>query len=70
VHDGAVAEVVLSFEYTGDVRELQTRFERSGRVALVVDENYGYSLRISDPNGGDDIWVNQQQDDLHGYHRA
>ena len=25
---------------------------------------------IPDPDGGDEIWINSVQDDLHGYHRA
>lgn len=62
--------VQLSFEYDGDVRDLARRLGRRGLAAAVVDENYGLTVRLPDPDGGADIFVNEVQSDLHGYRRA
>ncbi|MBB5787673.1 hypothetical protein [Jiangella mangrovi] len=62
--------VQLSFEYDGDVRALAERLVRHGLGATVVDENYGLTVRLPDPDGGRDIYVNQTQSDLHGFRRA
>lgn len=40
-----------------------------GRTDL-VDESYGRSLRLADPDGGDDLWVNEVQTDFYGFGRA
>jgi hypothetical protein len=54
----------------GDVRPLAARLTGRGLTASVVDENYGLTLRVPDPDGAGDIYVNQVQTDLHGYRRA
>ncbi|MGO1833450.1 MAG: VOC family protein [Actinomycetaceae bacterium] len=40
---------------------------RAGGGARVIDESYGRSLRIDDPDGGAEIWVNETMRDLYGY---
>ncbi|TDC51892.1 hypothetical protein E1212_10830 [Jiangella ureilytica] len=62
--------VQLSFEYDGDVRGLADRLVRRGLAAAVVDENYGLTVRLPDPDGGPDIYVNEAQSDLHGFRRT
>lgn len=72
VHGDARTGAVLSFEHP-DVRALAERVGDAGIVADVVDESYGLSLRIANPDSPDDlrtrIWVNQTQEDLYGYQR-
>ena len=66
VHRGE-AEVVLSFEWDGDVDRLSEVLKSRGFVSRVIDEAYGRSLRIDDPDGGVELWVNERQSDLYGY---
>ncbi|RIQ36745.1 hypothetical protein [Jiangella rhizosphaerae] len=68
-HGAGRPSVQLSFEYDGDVRALAARLTTRGLTASVVDENYGLTVRVPDPDGGQ-IFVNQVQTDLHGYRRA
>jgi hypothetical protein len=67
--DPTAAHAVLAFE-TGDVEVLAQRFDRRGLRADVVDESYGRSLRIDDPDGGIELWVNETITDLYGYRRG
>ncbi|QMU98385.1 VOC family protein [Microbacterium esteraromaticum] len=55
----------LSFEARGDLDGLAARLEDAGFEASVIDESYGRTIRIADP----DVWINGAQDDLYGYHR-
>lgn len=59
----------LSFLAQGDLAELAARVRDAGFDAAVIDEAYGRTLRFPGPDG-DEIWINAEQDDLHGYHRA
>ena len=59
----------LSFEARGDLDALASRLQDAGFTASVVDEAFARTVRVTDPDGGDEIWVNGVQDDLHGYHR-
>lgn len=59
----------LSFEARGDLDELTSRLRDAGFAASVVDEAFARTIRIPDPDGGEEIWINGVQDDLHGYHR-
>ncbi|GAA4852041.1 hypothetical protein GCM10023221_34670 [Luteimicrobium xylanilyticum] len=69
--------VQISFEHP-DVHALPERLEVAGIAATVVDESYGFSLRIPNPDAGvapavpagTEIWVNQTQTDLYGYTRS
>jgi hypothetical protein len=69
--------VQISFEHP-DVHALRDRLEAAGITATVVDESYGFSLRIPNPDAGvapavpadTEIWVNQTQTDLYGYTQA
>ncbi|SEF12334.1 glyoxalase/bleomycin resistance/dioxygenase family protein [Jiangella alba] len=69
-HGADRPSVQISFEYDGDVRALAERLSARGLTASVVDENYGLTVRVPDPDGGGDIFVNQVQTDLHGFRRA
>ena len=60
----------LSFEARGDLDALVSRLQDAGFSASLVDEAFARTIRISAPDGGDEVWVNGVQDDLHGYHRA
>lgn len=68
-HEDADTAVVLAFEYDGALEILKDRLSAAGIEATIIDENYGKSLRLPDPDGGE-IWVNRKLADLHGYTRA
>lgn len=59
----------LSFEARGDLDALAVRLTAAGFRASVVDEAFARTVRVSDPDGGAEVWINGVQDDLHGYHR-
>ncbi|MFC7403632.1 VOC family protein [Georgenia alba] len=54
---------------TGNVEAVQSRLEAAGRTSRIIDEAYGRTLRVDTP-GGFELWVNEWQDDLYGYHLA
>lgn len=58
-----------SFEARGDLDALAARLQDAGFAASVVDEAFARTVRVADPDGGDEVWINGVQDDLHGYHR-
>ncbi|MGB4136524.1 MAG: hypothetical protein WA971_08165 [Microbacterium sp.] len=60
----------LSFLYSGDLDALAARLRDADVAASVVDESYGRTIRLPDPDGGADIWINGPQTDLYGYHGA
>lgn len=61
--------VGLSFEARGDLDAVAARLRDAGFAASVVDEAFARTIRIPDPDGGDEVWINGVQDDLHGYSR-
>ncbi|MGM7665519.1 hypothetical protein [Microbacterium sp. A93] len=68
LHEGE-PRIGLSFEARGDLDALAVRLRDAGFAASVVDEAFARTVRISDPDGGDEVWINAVQEDLHGYHR-
>ncbi|WP_144796532.1 hypothetical protein [Microbacterium paludicola] len=68
LHEGE-ARIGLSFEARGDLDALAARLRDAGFAASVVDEAFARTIRLPDPDGGAEIWINGVQDDLHGYHR-
>ena len=69
-HSGTSAQAVPSFEYDGDLQVLLQRLLAAGLAAELVDESYGRTVRLPHPDGGEDLWVNDVQQDLYGYHRV
>ncbi len=69
VHRDESPDVVLAFEAV-DLDRLAERMHRADLRADIVDQNYGRSLRIDDPDGGEDIMVNESMRDLYGYQRV
>lgn len=67
--DAGEPRIGLSFEARGDLDALASRLRNAGFAASVVDEAFARTIRIADPDGGDEVWINGVQDDLHGYHR-
>lgn len=67
VHQHDLPSVDLSFEYTGDLDALQQRIAAIDPAASIIDENYARVLRISDPDGGPELWINERQHDLCGF---
>ncbi|HWK78798.1 hypothetical protein [Microbacterium sp.] len=61
--------ISLSFEARGDLDALTSRLRDAGFEAAVVDEAFARTIRIPDLDGGEEIWINGVQEDLHGYHR-
>lgn len=68
LHEGN-PRIGLSFEARGDLDALASRLQDAGFAASVVDEAFTRTVRVADPDGGDDVWINGAQNDLHGYHR-
>ncbi|WP_194419841.1 hypothetical protein [Microbacterium abyssi] len=68
LHEGE-PRIGLSFEARGDLDALASRLQDAGFTASVVDEAFARTIRIPDPDGGAEVWINGTQDDLHGYHR-
>lgn len=68
LHSGE-PRIGLSFEARGDLDALAARLVDAGFAAAVVDEAFARTIRLPDPDGGDEVWINGVQDDLHGYHR-
>ena len=65
VHHGALG-FVLSFEHD-DVTQLAGKLQSAGIESRLIDESFGLTLRVDDPDGGDEIWINETQKDLYGY---
>ncbi|WP_179427975.1 hypothetical protein [Spelaeicoccus albus] len=63
-------DVILAFEYAGDLGELQSRMRSHGIVTPIVDENYARTLRLLDPDNEAEIWVNEVMTDTYGYQRG
>src|SRR5690606_15946283 len=61
-------QIGLSFEARGDLDARAAQLQDAGFAASVVDEAFARTIRVPDPDGGDEIWINGVQDDLHGYH--
>ncbi|MGO1236432.1 MAG: VOC family protein [Microbacterium gubbeenense] len=61
--------VGLSF-VSEDIDALAARLRKAGYAAAVVDEAFGRTVRLADPDGGTEIWINESQRDLHGYHQV
>lgn len=59
----------LSFEARGNLDMLTRRLNDAGFAASVVDEAFGRTVRIADPDSGEEVWINGVQEDLYGYHR-
>lgn len=68
VHAGAPG-MGLGFLASGDLDALAVRLTDAGFAASVVDEAYARTVRVVDPDGGDEIWINGVQEDLYGYRR-
>lgn len=68
LHEGH-PRIGLSFEERGDLDAVASRLQDAGFAASVVDEAFTRTVRVADPDGGEEIWINGAQDDLHGYHR-
>ena len=67
VHRSEEVGAELSFELTGDVSVLQEELAAAGVEALLHEEAFGRSLRITDPDGGSPVWVVERQPDLYSY---
>lgn len=68
LHEGE-PRIGLSFEVRDDLNALASRLQDAGFTASVVDEAFVRTVRVADPDGGEEVWINGVQDDLHGYHR-
>jgi hypothetical protein len=66
VHHGAV-KFVLSFE-VDDVTDLAGTLQSAGVECRLIDESFGLTLRVPDPDAGDEIWINETQKNLYRCH--
>jgi hypothetical protein len=66
-HRDRTPRVELAFEWDGDVEDVQALLAGAGIPSAVIDESYGRTVQIKDPDGGAPVWVNEKQTDLYGY---
>lgn len=69
-HEEADADIIMAFEYAGDLAELQARMRRYGVDCPIIDENYARTLRLPDPDNATEIWVNEAMRDTYGYQQG
>lgn len=76
VHIGGAASAgPLGFEYDGDLATLLDRLTAAGHEAHIVDECYGRTLHVANPDFADlpgnptgpTIWISERQTDLYGH---
>lgn len=60
--------VIQTFMETRDVGAYMTKLESQGLEVALIDEAYGCTLNITQPDGAM-LTVNETQRDLYGYHR-
>ncbi|WOF23007.1 hypothetical protein N8K70_16675 [Microbacterium betulae] len=70
LHHGDEPLIGLSFLAPGDLDALAARLRDAGFDPAVIDESYGRTVRVPDPDRGDEVWINGAQDDLYGYSRV
>lgn len=66
-HEDGDADIIMAFEYSGELADLQARMRRYGVDAPIIDENYARTLRLPDPDNETEIWVNEAMRDTYGY---
>ncbi|MGO1320013.1 MAG: hypothetical protein ACTMIK_07155 [Galactobacter sp.] len=66
LHSGDT-RVEASFREDTDLDALAERVRDAGFEAAIIDESYARTLRVQNPDGGDELWINGRQDDLYGY---
>lgn len=66
LHSAPRVRIELAMEYVGDLDELATRVQDAGHDAVVVDEAYNRTLRLTPPDGAE-LWINGAQTDLYGF---
>lgn len=69
-HEEGDADIIMAFEYAGDLAELQARMRRYGVDCPIIDENYARTLRLPDPDNATEIWVNEAMRDTYGYQQG
>lgn len=69
VHLADATEAQLALEHDGDLAALLERLRSAGVDAIRIDEAYGATVQIADPDGGERIWINELQTDDYGYRR-
>lgn len=68
-NDAPNQPVVNLLGETADISRLAQELEGSGLSARIIDEAYGRSLRVTQPDG-DELFINETMQDLYGYHRV
>lgn len=68
LHRDTTTRVELSMEYAGDLDAFAGRLVDAGLEAIVIDESYSRTIRVTTPDG-DELWINGAQDDLYGFAR-
>ncbi|WP_120003808.1 VOC family protein [Nesterenkonia muleiensis] len=67
-NDAPYQPVISLFAETGDVEKYMAELQPRGVEVSLIDEAYGRTLNITQPDGGI-LTVNESQQDLYGYHR-
>lgn len=67
IHGADSSGTELAFEWDGDVEDALRLLETAGIEAVLIDETYGRTVQVTDPDGTKEIWINERQTDLYGY---
>lgn len=65
LHHGEAESIGLSFVASG-LDELAATLQDAGFDAAIIDEAFGRTIRLAAETG--EVWINEPQQDLHGYH--
>ena len=70
VHAADTVGAELAFEWAGDVESAQALLKAAGIESVLIDETYARTVQITDPDGGEPVWINEKMTDLYGYTRT
>ncbi len=68
VHRDTRVRIELAWEYSGDLDVFTEHLAYAGVPAVIIDEAYSRTVRVTSPDG-DELWINATQDDLYGFTR-
>lgn len=68
LHRETTARVELSLEYAGNLDVFAQGLIDAGLQAMLIDESYSRTVRVTTPDG-DELWINGAQEDFYGFTR-
>ena len=67
LHHADAESIGLSF-LAAELEQLAASLQNAGLDAAIIDEAFGRTIRFADPDGTGEVWINEPQLDLYGYH--